>query len=459
MPQRRIAIYGGSFNPPGIHHVEVVRRLTETFDKVIVVPCGPRPDKAVTNDIAPSHRATMADLAFGGIDGIEVDLFDLDNDVFTANVDLQARYADRGRVHHVVGSDLIGPEGACPVRQEWKDGERLWVLSRFAVVMRPGYPGAEEGLPPHHETVFVEGGGSSTEIRRRIFDRQPFEHLVPQRVADYIRRYGLYRMSMPSETSHLSIEEPSVAWCRDIRNDRAIALSESLPFEASDTPDIVMVFGGDGTMLRAVKSDWRMRAPFYGVNLGHVGFLLNEWDGHPFGPETFRDLTVHRISMLDVELEMANGSVRRMLAFNDAYVQNVDQAAWVRISVDDIVRAERMVADTVLVSSPAGSTAYARAMGAAPMLLGHPGLVIAASAVNEPFGWRPVHLPESTVTIEALHPGKRPVIGKVDGEAVGPVARMTVRTSRTASAELAFRSDVDLEEKRIAIQFPKKREP
>lgn len=456
MSQKRIAIYGGSFNPPGVHHEDVVRALAENFDEVIVVPCGPRPDKEITNDIAPSHRATMADLAFGGIKNVAVDLFDLENDIFTPNVGLQKRYADRGIIFHVIGSDLIGPSGKCAVRDTWKDGERLWRTSHFVVGRRAGYQIVQEELPSQYEILEAGISGSSNEIRRRIFDRKSIEGLMSALVVTYVRRYGLYRMSMPSETSRLSLPNPTLEPYYDKRNSQAVALAMRLVERLDISPDLIAVCGGDGTMLRAIKSEWRRRVPFYGINMGHVGFLLNEYDGNPFECDAFTNLVVHRVPLLSVEMEMVDGSTVCALAFNDAYVQNVDQALWIRISTNDTVRIDRMVADTVLVSSPAGSTAYARALGATPMLLDHKGLVIAASAVNEPFGWRPVHLPESTVVFEALHSSKRPAIGKVDGTSYGPVLKMTVRTSRTASAELAFLSETNLNEKRIAMQFPKR---
>lgn len=451
MSQKRIAIYGGSLNPPHLGHVEVVRALANVFDEVIVVPCGPRPDKRVTNDLAPSHRATMADLAFGGIPKVEVDLFDLDRDVFTSNVEFEARYMPRGEVHHVVGADLICKDGVCAIRDRWRNGESLWNTARFVVVKRDGYCVGPEVLPPFSMELDVALSCSSTDVRKKAFEREPFEHLVPPKVAAYIRRYGLYRISMPSQTSCVSLDNPAVAVRADEWNTRALEMSESLALKRSEDPDLIMVFGGDGTMLRAIRTEWRRRIPFYGVNFGNVGFLLNE--SHSFTERSFRNLVVHRVPLLDVEMRTADGQTVRALACNDAWVHSLEQTAWVRVMVDDIVWTERMVADAVLVATPAGSTAYAFDMGATPMLLDQRGLVLAATAVNRPFGWRPMHLPESVVTLTAVHSEKRPIAGKVDGQSYGAITSMRIRVSRTASAELAFNSGADLNEKRIAMQF------
>ena len=58
-----IAVFGGSFDPPGLHHRRIVEEVRKHFDSVVVVPCGPRPDKQL--DIEPIHRAALADLTFG----------------------------------------------------------------------------------------------------------------------------------------------------------------------------------------------------------------------------------------------------------------------------------------------------------------------------------------------------------------------------------------------------------
>src|SRR3712207_6078098 len=100
-----IAVYGGSFDPPGLHHRRIVDELRQHFDHVVVVPCGPRPDKRAGCD--PVHRAALTDLAFGGLGRVEVDLFELEQATFTRTHALDRRYAGRGEVWHVVGTDLV----------------------------------------------------------------------------------------------------------------------------------------------------------------------------------------------------------------------------------------------------------------------------------------------------------------------------------------------------------------
>ena len=102
-----IAIFGGSFNPPGAHHRVIAEQLAAQFDELLIIPCGPRPDKPVTNDVDPVYRAAMVDMTFRGIPGVRVELFDLESRTFTRQVALEEQHRTRGEVYHVIGSDLL----------------------------------------------------------------------------------------------------------------------------------------------------------------------------------------------------------------------------------------------------------------------------------------------------------------------------------------------------------------
>ena len=151
----RIAVFGGSFNPPSLHHRELVAALASQFDRVIIVPHGPRPDKPATSDVAPVHRAVMNDLAFRGIPNVRLELFDLEALTFTRTDELERMFSSEGEIWHVVGSDIIqgGATGESFVHRVWDRGPELWNTLRFAVVRRTGFTILPEDLPPHHEIV------------------------------------------------------------------------------------------------------------------------------------------------------------------------------------------------------------------------------------------------------------------------------------------------------------------
>src|SRR5437763_1858552 len=102
---RKIALFGGSFNPPGLHHRNIVFSLISPFDEVKVVPCGLRLDKPETSYIHSMHRRAMACYTFNGISPkVTIDDFDLRSERFTRTFELQERYEHEGEIWHVMGT-------------------------------------------------------------------------------------------------------------------------------------------------------------------------------------------------------------------------------------------------------------------------------------------------------------------------------------------------------------------
>ncbi len=117
---------------------------------------------------------------------------------------------------------------------------------------------------------------------REIYKREPYGHLVPPYVKDYIERYGLYRGRIPSKATKWTPGQSRILIFADQRNLKARALADKLHASACvENPDCVVAIGGDGTMIRAIRQHWRLRVPFFGINAGHLGFLLNDTAGLP----------------------------------------------------------------------------------------------------------------------------------------------------------------------------------
>jgi nicotinate (nicotinamide) nucleotide adenylyltransferase len=449
-----LAVYGGSFNPPGEHHRRIVEMLTRHFDEVIVVPCGPRPDKQVTNDVPPVHRAAMVDMTFRGMDKVRVELFDLEAATFTRTHGLDDLFASEGEVWHVVGTDMVtgGGQARSQIQRDWEQGARIWESLRFAVLERPGFELDASDLPPRHRRFATRIGASSARIRDRVFHREEVADLVVPEVAAYIERYGLYRGMRPSQTTSLKLGTLRPLVFADPWNPEAIRLVERIEQDTS-SPNVVVVVGGDGTMLRAIRKEWRRRLPFWGINTGHLGFLLNATT-----PDGFVDqeITLVHQPLLWVEVQGPDGGTRSALAFNDAWVERASgQTAWLRVEINAIERVPRLIGDGALVSTPAGSTSYARAMGATPLPLNTQALLLVGSNVLMPAFFRPVVLEKDTrVDLTTLDPDKRPLRGYIDGVEQGRVHRLSTRVSRIAAVELAFDPRHDLAEKLARIQFP-----
>ncbi len=455
---KEIALFGGSFNPPGIHHRRIAESLSKQFDEVIIVPCGPRPDKLTTNDIAPLYRSIMADIGFRGLPNVRVELFDLEQATFTRTHELQKRFEHLGRLWHVVGSDLTekSADGLSFIQRVWELGPQVWEDFHFAVVAREGHVCVPDDLPPKHKVIHSQIEGDSTLVRERLFRRQSIAGLVTPDVEAYIKRHGLYRGRIPARSTRFSLAEPRVLLEFDHRNPKAVSWAESIrEFVDEENPNCIVVFGGDGTMLHAIRKHWRRRLPIFGVNAGHLGFLLNNADDvlGKFPPE---NMVLRQLPLIYVEMQLTDGHWVHALAFNDAWVErSTGQSAWLEIKVNGQVRLPKMVCDGALVSTAAGSTAYAQAMGCSPLLADTPALLLVGSNVMSPRDWTSIIVSQDVaIEFRSLSTERRPLRGFVDGVPQGEVVKLRARLSRIAAVELAFLSHHDMAEKIAQIQFP-----
>lgn len=455
MPMRRLAVYAGSFDPPAIHHRQIAERIAERFDRVIVFPSGPRPDR-ISADSLPVHRAVMADLNFRGLHRVTVELSDLEKSRFTANHEFQTHFAhENHEIWHVVPWSAVD-RGACgesKIHREWTNGRELWRSVPFLVLREANEPLNLEDLPPRHEVMQVPPHTTSGLIRTLLFDGESADGLLHPAVSAYVRRHGLFRPTPPARECLFRASSPKLQLFVDTKNEDANAVAARLrEFEHPD-PELIVVIGGDGTMLRAIRTHWRDRRPFYGINTGHVGFLLNTANRLKFWEA---DLRLYQLPLLWVEITCPEGSGHGELAFNDCWVEReTGQTAWIEVSVNGRVQMPKVVADGMLVSTAAGSTSYARAMGATPMPFNAPLLTLAGSNVLKPEFWHPAVLTtDSEVRVRNLDLRKRPLRGFIDGVSQGRVAEMTARVSNIAAVELLFTREHDPVAKLALLQFP-----
>jgi NAD+ kinase len=456
---RRIALFGGSFNPPGLHHRRIAELLSRHFDEVRVIPCGPRPDKPEVNSVPAVFRATLCDITFSDVPRVVVDLFDLEHDTFTRNHALEQRFSPRGEVWHVVGADWLtgGRNGQSAIHLGWEKGLELWEKSRFVVLTRPGHDLDPADLPPHCEFLTLELTDSSTTIRDLLLHGQSADHLLTDKARRYIERYGLYRGTNPATWSRGSLADWLGSLQIDERNPKAREWAAQLEEAcvSKDQPDYILCLGGDGAMLRSIREHWRRRLPFFGINAGNLGFLMNAPEQvfeSPFPPD---EVIFRQLPLLFIEMENMDGQILTAYAFNDSWVErSTSQSAWLEVHVNGISRLPKLIADGALVSTAAGSTAYARSMGASPLLADTPAWLLVGSNVMEPAHWKSALLShDSHIEIQNLDNDKRPLVAYVDGIPQGPVKSMKARLSRAATVEVVFLANRDMAEKIAGIQF------
>lgn len=195
----RIALYGGSFNSPRIHHQQIVEYLSGIFDLVLVVPCGPRPDKPSCDEYLLDHRQAMVRLGFNGIPGVEFDFYDLNYGVYTPNYLLHQKYRLRypdDDIWYVVGSDIItgGAHGESEIHKIWDEGQKLWNELQFLIIPRAGWKIRSKDVPPFSDIRSINQiiSSSSTVIRRKLLEKKPIDDLVSKGVKEYIEKNHLY---------------------------------------------------------------------------------------------------------------------------------------------------------------------------------------------------------------------------------------------------------------------------
>jgi len=455
--RRKVAVFTGSFDPPTTFHRRVARMLRgRGFDEVIVRPNGPRNGHDEVEHAAPIHRAVMVDLAFRDLPGVTVDLSDLDDGVFTPPAAFNDLYADHGEVWHVVSDEFIagGRNSQSAIQTKWELGDDMWMGGRFVVLHPTGCTPNPLDQPPVCQLIAADGHVPTYDIRLRVFQGGAAHPDVPEAVEAYIRRYGLFSGKPSPRETRVRLADTRLKLVFDERNEKARKFAEQFRrYETSD-PTHILVLGGDGTMLQAIRDFWPLRLPFIGLNAGTLGFLMNEsLPGELDGTE----LVLYRLPMLRVDCELPDGKRSRSLACADAWVErDSGQAAWLRVDVDGHTQVPRVVGDGLLIATPSGSSAYARAMGATPVPLTAPVLTLAGSNVFLPRFWRPVTLPETAVvSLTSLdHNGKRPVRGFIDGRTAGKVRSMEIRVSSVAAVELAFTPEFDLSARLLRSMFP-----
>lgn len=187
-----VAIFGGSFNPPTATHIRIVKVLTKIFDCVIVVPCGGRPEKELVDS---GHRKVMIKMAFGDIEKVKIDFFDIDTKDYTPAYMIDSLYTalyPGSEIWHVFGSDVL-PD----IRQHWQKGKLLWNSLNFMIVERKGYSYTSDDLPPSSQTVAVANCPpySSTEVRKYIAEGKDFNGALPDDIKKYLKDNGLYEKS------------------------------------------------------------------------------------------------------------------------------------------------------------------------------------------------------------------------------------------------------------------------
>jgi len=217
--------------------------------------------------------------------------------------------------------------------------------------------------------------------------------------------------------------------------------------------DVIVALGGDGFMLQTLHSFTGKGKPIYGMNLGSVGFLMNDYREDEL-LERLKAAEHAEIHPLKMTAHSPKG-VTEARAFNEvSLLRETRQAAKIRITVDGKPRISELICDGVLVSTPAGSTAYNLSAHGPILPIDAALLALTPISAFRPRRWRGALLPHrAKVRFEILESAKRPVSAVADDFEVRDVSAVDVAEDRSIAMTMLYDAGHNLDERILSEQF------
>lgn len=249
----------------------------------------------------------------------------------------------------------------------------------------------------------------------------------------------------------------------------------SLAFIASDAPDAklaqktlakrygnakpaqaecIIALGGDGLMLQTLHKFGHTGKPIYGMNRGSVGFLMNDYaaDGLLDRLSRAEATIIHPLRLITRDVR---GKKHRAIAYNEvSMLRQTYQAAKLTIAIDGKERLKELIADGLLVSTPAGSTAYNLSAHGPILPINSRLLALTPLSAFRPRRWRGAILPhDSRVNITVLEADKRPVSAVADHTEFRDVQAVDIAEDSEIAATVLFDQGSNLSERVLSEQF------
>ena len=192
---------GGTFDPVHFGHLVTAEEALVQFnlDKVVFMPTGQPARKTGREVTSAEHRYLMTVIATSANPDFDVSRMEIDRPGLTYTVDtmlaLREAHGPQAELYFITGADAVWDIAT------WRDAERFEGLCTFIAATRPGYD-LDAAMAEHADALsrltieFIEVPSlaiSSTDIRERVAQRRPIRYLMPEAVAAYIAKYGLYR--------------------------------------------------------------------------------------------------------------------------------------------------------------------------------------------------------------------------------------------------------------------------
>ena len=212
--------------------------------------------------------------------------------------------------------------------------------------------------------------------------------------------------------------------------------------------NLVIVIGGDGFMLETLKKNKNLKKRFYGINSGNYGFLMNKFSSKNI-IKNLSNANMISISPLEMIVKNRNNQTKKSLAINEVSVlRQSRQAASLSIKHGSKKIIKNLVADGVLVSTPAGSTAYNLSVHGPILSLNSKKLSIAPISPFRPRRWKGKIVGDKLkITITNLNPIKRPISAVADNLEVRNAKSISIQTNNKIKFNLLYDKNRSLQKK------------
>ncbi|MBD0400027.1 NAD kinase [Flammeovirga sp. EKP202] len=219
--------------------------------------------------------------------------------------------------------------------------------------------------------------------------------------------------------------------------------------------DVIVALGGDGFLLQVLHTYPHLDIPIFGMNRGTLGFLLNEYKDDVDLLERINHSKDIHLCPISVDIEDDQGEHYHYKAYNEvSVIRYSGQSANLKIAVNGKTMLEALHADGVLVSTPAGSTAYNFSAHGPIIPLNSNLLALTPVSPFRPRRWKGALLPDDVnIEITNLDPVKRPIGAAADSKEVKNAVRAKVWQDKNDMRHLLFDQDQSLEERILIEQF------
>ena len=242
----------------------------------------------------------------------------------------------------------------------------------------------------------------------------------------------------------------------DAAQEAADSLRKRRDWVDAKDADMIVALGGDGFMLQTLHAmlEERRILPVFGMNLGTVGFLMNEWRPKRLD-ERIESAKLFKVTPLRMEVVTIEGDHISLPAINEvSLLRETRQTAKLEVEVNGRIVLPELVCDGVLVATPAGSTAYNLSAHGPILPLGSALLALTPISPFRPRRWRGAIVPETAkITFRVLDAVKRPVSAVADQREVRDVATVSIAIDRASTLQLLFDPEHALDDRIAMEQF------